>query len=92
MSLKDQMPFFNDPPPWHYRLMAVLDGLVILRLLYPSVMCLLGHEYWLFLIFGGTIFFMVLAIRGLLYKARIKENERTSKSRDLTPGKSSEPS
>jgi uncharacterized membrane protein YvlD (DUF360 family) len=76
MSLKDQTPFFSDPPPWYYRFMAVLCVLVILLFSYPSVLCLLGHEYWPLLIFGVGIFCMVISARGLWQRARIKENER----------------
>jgi hypothetical protein len=75
MSLKDQMPFFNDPPPWYYRVMAAVFGLGIVVLLYPAVLCLMGHEYWPLLIFGGTMFFAVMTIRSLLRSARRKESE-----------------
>jgi len=76
MSLKDQMPFFSDPPPWYYRLMAAVFGLGVIPLVYVIVLCLIGHEYWPLLIFGGTIFFVIFTVRILLHKARMKENER----------------
>ena len=78
MSLKDQMPFFSDPPPWYYRMMAVGCVLVVALALIPVGLCWWGHEYWPLLIFGIVIFCMALSARGLWQRARIKENERVT--------------
>jgi hypothetical protein len=77
MSLKDQMPFFSDPPSWYYRMMAVVFGLVAVWFSFLlGFLCIWGHEYWTVLIFGPTIFFASMVARGLWRKARMKENER----------------
>jgi hypothetical protein len=76
MSLKDQMPFFSDPPPWYYRMMAGLFGLVAVGFFYPLGLCFRGHEYWPVLIFGLTMYFAIMAARNLLRSARRKEIER----------------
>jgi hypothetical protein len=76
MSLKDQMPFFSDPPPWYYRTMAVVFGSGAVGFLFLLVfLCFRGHEYWTVLIFGPTIFFAAMAARALWRSARKKENE-----------------
>ena len=76
MSIKDQMPFFSDPPPWYYRTIAVVFGLGAVGLLFLlAFLCLQGHEYWTVLIFGPTIFFAIMAARGLWRSARKKESE-----------------
>jgi hypothetical protein len=76
MSLKTLMPFFNNPPPRYYRIMAVLCGLSIIPLLYIMVLCLWGHEYWPIAFFGLWMFFVIVAVRNLLRSARFKESER----------------
>ena len=76
MSLKDQMPFFSDPPPWYYRAMAVGFVLVAVLVLFPLGLCFRGHEYWPVLIFGPMIYFAIFTARILLRSARLKENER----------------
>jgi hypothetical protein len=74
MSLKDQMPFFSDPPPWYFRMMAVLSCIASVPFLVVSVMCLLTHEYWPLPMFGFVIFCMVFSARRMWKKARMKEN------------------
>jgi len=76
MSLKDQMPFFSDPPPWYYRMMAAVFGLAAVGFLYPLGLCFWGHEYWPVLIFGPTMYFAIMTARNLLRSAHMKENER----------------
>jgi hypothetical protein len=77
MSLKDQMPFFTDPPSWYFRIMAVLFGLVAVGCLFLLVFIIIkGHEYWPILIFGPTIFLGAVVARSLWRSARMKDNER----------------
>jgi len=76
MSWKDQTPFFSDPPPWYFHMMAVICCVATVPSLFISVLCLPAHEYWPLPIFGITIFCMVFSARNLWRKARLKENER----------------
>jgi hypothetical protein len=85
MSLKDQMPFFSNPPAWYYRMMAVLCCIAAVPFLCVSVMCLLWHEYWPLLIFGVVIFCMVFSARGLWQRARTKKKRASSKRRHPMP-------
>jgi len=75
MSFKDQLPFFSDPPPWYYRMMAVFFGLGIPLIIFIMVLCLRGREYWPFLMFAPMLYFVILTIRNLLRSARAKENK-----------------
>lgn len=49
MNLKDQMPFFNDTPPWYFRMMAlgvVTAGYFVIL----AFIVIEGREYWPILI------------------------------------------
>jgi hypothetical protein len=82
MSLKDQMPFFSDPPPWYFRMMAILFGLVgVGWFILLAFIIFKGHEYWPILIFGPAIFLAAFVTRGLWQRARMKENERDTQER-----------
>jgi hypothetical protein len=78
MSLKDQTPFFSDPPPWYFRMMAVLFCVAIVPFLCVSFVCLLAHEYWPVLIFVPIAFLLIVTARGLWQKARVKESKRVT--------------
>ena len=61
MSLKDQMPFFSDPPPWYYRTMAVVLGLAAAgHFVLLAFIVLRGHEYWPILIFWPDYIYRAL--------------------------------
>jgi hypothetical protein len=83
MSLKDQMPFFSNPPAWYYRAAAIACGIIAVLWLYPIGLCLWGHEYWPLLIFGVIMLCLVFSARGFWQRARMKENERFDE--DTTP-------
>lgn len=85
MNLNDQMPFFSDPPPWYFRMMAVLLCAAIVPFLCVSVMCLLTHDYWPVFIFVPIAFFGIMAARGLWQKARVKENKRNTQEPTTNP-------
>jgi len=80
MSLKDQMPFFSNPPPWYSRMVAVLLCVGVVPFVCISVMCLLSHEYWPVLIFAPIIFFTIWAARGAWRRALQKEENERFKS------------
>jgi hypothetical protein len=75
MSQKDQTPFFNNPPAWFYRVMAVSCLLIVAVTLYPLGLCLWGHQYRPVLILGPTIYFSIMLARNLWQRARMKDNE-----------------
>jgi hypothetical protein len=76
MSLKDQMPFFSDPPPWYHRTMAVGFYLIAVLVLFPLGLCFWGHEYWPVFIFGPMIYFAIFVARSQWRTAQMKQNER----------------
>jgi uncharacterized membrane protein len=82
MSLKDQMPFFNNPPPWFCRMIAVVLGLMAaVYFILLAFIVFAGHEYWPILIFGPIIFCTLWAMRRNWQVARMKENERVIRER-----------
>jgi hypothetical protein len=76
MSLRDQMPFFNDPPSWYFRVVAALLGTgAVIFFLCLAFIVFWGREYWPILLFGPIIFFASMAARGFWQRARMKENQ-----------------
>lgn len=81
MGLKDHMPFFSDPPPWYYRAVAIVCGVLAVFWLFPIGLCLWEHDYWPLLVFGVIFGCMVMGALKFWQRARMRQKERVTQER-----------